>query len=246
MKNRKIILALLFIFTPNVTIAAETHNENNVKNYHASEHGGQIFHKFTVETDIGISRKGAITTWDFDGWIGNDENKLWLKSEGEQLEDITEKSEFWAMYSMNISDFWDAQIGLRQDIQSEPTTYAVAGFEGLAPYFFETETHIFISDRGDLSARLHFENDLLLTQNIIFTPYLEANISARKVERLDMGAGITDTEIGLKTRYEITRKFAPYIDLRYERKLGKTADIAKSHGEAKDDFISSIGIKLMF
>ena len=35
----------------------------------------------------------------------------------------------------------------------------------------------------------------------------------------------------MQTRYEITRKFAPYIDLRYERKFGETGSIAKSEGE---------------
>lgn len=230
-----IILLIIFSFSAS---ADETH--------HAGEHGGQIFHHFTLETDIGNSREGAVASWDFDGWIGNDENKLWLKSEGEQLESSTSKAEFWAMYSRNISDFWDAQIGLRQDVQPEQTTYLAIGFDGLAPYFFETQAHIFISDRGDTSIRIRQENDFLLTQKIVFQPYLEINIFAQDVENQDIGVGISDAEIGLQTRYEITRKFAPYIDFRYERKFAGTSDIAKIHGEDIDDFITSIGVKLMF
>lgn len=237
MKNRFFLLLLLLLAT--TTANAE-------ENHHTSEHGGQIFHRFSLETDIGNSREGTLASWDFDGWIGDDENKLWLKSEGEQLEDSTHKAEFWAIYSRNISEFWDAQIGLRQDIQPEPTTYFVAGFDGLAPYLFETQAHVFVSDRGDTSLRLRQENDLLLTQQLIFQPYFEVNIFAQDVPQQDIGAGIANGEIGLQTRYEITRKFAPYIDLSYERKFGETASIAKEHGDANDDFIASIGVKLMF
>lgn len=238
MGNKNFVFAIICFFISASAAASENHL--------AGEHGGQVFHKFTLETDIGNSREGTLASWDLDGWIGGDENKLWLKSEGEQLENSTDKAEFWAMYSRNISDFWDAQIGIRQDIQPQQTTYLVAGFDGLAPYFFETEAHIFVSDRGDTSFRLRQKNDFLLTQDIIFQPYFEVNIFAQDIPQQDIGAGVARAEVGLQTRYEITRKLAPYIDLRYERKFGETASIAKENGEANNDFIASAGIKLMF
>lgn len=216
------------------------------ENDHMDEHGGQLFHRFLLETDIGDSREGTLGTWDFDGWIGGDYNKLWLKSEGEMVDGDTHQAEFWAMYSRNVAEFWDAQLGVRHDTQPRSTTYLVAGFEGLAPYFFETEAHVFVSDDGDVSARLRQENDFLITQRFVLQPYVEINAFAQDVDELDVGAGISNAEIGLQTRYEITRKFAPYIDLRYERKFGETANIAKDAGEHRDDFVASAGIRLMF
>ena len=84
---------------------------------------------------------------------------------------------------------------------------------GLAPYFFETEAHIFISEEGYVSANIRQENDLLLTQKLILQPYAEINLFAQDVPDRDIGAGISDGKIGLQTRYEITRKFAPYVDI---------------------------------
>ncbi|MGB1540380.1 MAG: copper resistance protein B, partial [Rickettsiales bacterium] len=45
-------------------------------------HGGQIFHGFTLEADYGTGESDPVASWDLDGWIGGDYNKLWLKSEG--------------------------------------------------------------------------------------------------------------------------------------------------------------------
>tara|TARA_R110002124_G_scaffold266813_2_gene433811 strand:- start:75 stop:806 length:732 start_codon:yes stop_codon:yes gene_type:complete len=209
-------------------------------------HGSESYHMFRLETGYGGGEHGAVANWDFDGWYGTDENKLWLKSEGEHSEGTLEQAEFSALYSRNVATFWDAQIGVRQNMQPISTTYAVFGVEGLAPYFFETEAHLFVSDDGDVTARLRQENDFLVTQRLILQPYVEVNLSAQDVDEQEIGTGFVDGEIGLQTRYEFTRKFAPYIDLRYERKLGETSSIAKSNGEDNDNFIAGIGLRLMF
>jgi len=218
---------------------------------HASDadhkHGNEIYHAVMVELEGGQTNHGdALATWDVDGWIGTDENKFAFKSEGERANGETESAEFWGMYSRMISTFWNAQIGLRHDTQPLSTAYAVFGVEGLAPYFFETEAHLFLSDEGDVSARLRQENDFLLTQKLILQPYVEANLYAQDVAELDVGAGLSDAEFGLQTRYEFTRGFAPYVDVRYERKFGETSSIAKSNGEENDAVVGSIGMKLLF
>jgi copper resistance protein B len=212
----------------------------------AAEHGGQVFHMFRLETDYGASKDGGIASWDLDGWVGTDENKLWLKSEGEHKDGNVEDAEFWALYSRNIATFWDVQAGVRYDAEPTSTAYAVLGINGLAPYWFETEVHLFISDKGDVSARLREENDFLITQKIILQPYAEINLFAQDVPERDIGAGVSDGQIGLQTRYEFTRKFAPYVDVHYGRKFGETSSIAKSNGEDNEELIGNIGLRLMF
>lgn len=210
------------------------------------EHGGATFHAFVLEADWGSSEGDDIATWDLDGWIGTDEDKLWLKSEGELSSGDWEESEFWALYSRNVATFWDAQVGLRYDAEPEKTGYLTVGVNGLAPYFFETEAHLFVSEDGDVSARLRQENEFLLTQKLVLEPYAEINISAQEVEVQETGAGFTKGEIGLQTRFEITRKFAPYIDIRYERLFGDTASIAENSGDDNDQVVGAIGLRLMF
>lgn len=212
----------------------------------AAEHGGQIFHAFRLETDYGGSKDGGISSWDLDGWIGTDENKLWLKSEGEHKDGKLENAEFWVLYSRNVATFWDAQVGLRYDIEPTSTGYLVLGINGLAPYWFETEAHLFISNKGDVNARLHGENDFLITQKLILQPYGEINLFAQDVPERDVGAGFSDGKIGLQTRYEFTRKFAPYVDVHYGRKFGETSSIAKGNGEDNDELVGTIGLRLIF
>lgn len=213
----------------------------------AHEHGGGIFHMFRSETDIGSNTDGkAIESWDVKGYIGTDEDKVWLKTEGERKESKLESAEFWALYSRNVATFWDAQAGIRYDDKPKSTTYLTLGFNGLAPYWFETEAHVFISQHGDFTARLREENDVLLTQKLIVQPYAEFNFSAQDIRDQDIGAGIVDGKVGLQTRYEFTRKFAPYVDVHYGTKFGETASIARKNGEDRDELVGAVGLRLMF
>ena len=97
-------------------------------------HGNGTFHAFDLEMGIGASDDGNdFADWDLDGWIGTDENKLWLRSEGERSDNETEAAEFWAMYSRNIARFWDLQIGIRHDAKPHSLTHAVIGFDDWHP-----------------------------------------------------------------------------------------------------------------
>jgi copper resistance protein B len=210
------------------------------------EHGGGIFHAFRLEAGLGQGDGEKRTEWDFDGWIGGDEHKLWLKSEGERTAGETEQAEAWLLYSRKIATFWDLQVGARQDFQPISTTYLVLGFDGLAPFSLETEAHLFLSDEGDLNARLRLEKDVLLSRRLIAQPYLEGELYAQDVGEKNIGAGLADLEIGLQTRYEFSKRFAPYLDLRYERKLGETAAIAGNQGEDRDAGVVMVGVKVLF
>ena len=120
------------------------------------------------------------------------------------------------------------------------------GFEGLAPYFFETEVHLFVSEDADLSVRIRQENEFLVTQKLITQPYVEVNLFAQDVPELEVGSGLSGAEFGIQIRYEFTRSFAPYVDVKYERKFGETSSIAKRNGEDNDVVIATIGVKLLF
>lgn len=211
------------------------------------DHGGSIYNMFRLDMDAGLTTHGTpVQSWDLHGWLGTDENKLWLQSEGKHNENELETAEMWALYSRNIATYWDAQAGMRVDLEPRGTAYATFGINGLAPYFFETEAHFFISHRGDITARLREENDFLITQKLILQPYAEINFSAQEVKILGLGAGLTEGEIGLQTRYEITRKFAPYLDIHYGRKFGATSAFAQSNEEEPEETAFSLGLRLMF
>jgi len=235
-------------FEENSAVAHNHASEKATDNVHENIHEDVgTFHAFHLDMDAGENRdNNAVSHWDLDGWIGGDQHKLWLKSEGEVADHNTEQSENWALYSYNLDTFWDVQAGIRYDNKPASTAYLVAGFSGLAPYYFETQAHLFFSEDGDAGLRLRKENDVLLTQKLILQPYLELNAYAQDVEELEVGSGLSDVSLGLQLRYEVTRQFAPYIELDYGRLFGGTADYAQSHGEDRNDNSITAGVRLLF
>ncbi|WP_353250913.1 copper resistance protein B [Salinisphaera sp. T31B1] len=187
--------------------------------------------------------------WDAQGWVGGDFNKLWLKTEGEGpiSGGSPESTEFQALYNRMISPFWGAQVGLRYDVNPNPDRgFAVIGLQGLAPYWFESDTALFVSEDGDVSFRGEFEYELLLTQRLILQPRLEINASARDTPEYGLGRGLNNTEMGVRLRYEIRREFAPYIGVRWEQKYGDTKDIARAEGESTSSTAFVVGVRAWY
>lgn len=155
--------------------------------------------------------------WDVQHWIGNDEHKLWLKTEGDYSadQDIFGRADLQLLYSRNVDTFWDFQVGARRAFEPERTYDAVIGFQGLAPHFLEVESALFITDNGNVLGRLTLGYEMLLTQRLILAPRIELNVAAKDIQNRAVKAGISEFEAGLRLRYEIEREFAPYIGMDY-------------------------------
>ena len=179
--------------------------------------------------------------WDAQAFYGGDINRVVLKTEGEgEFGGELEDAEIQALYSRAIGPFFDLQAGVRFDPEPNTRGHLVVGVQGLAPYMFHVDGALFLSDRGDLTARLEGEYDQRITQRLIVQPRLEVELSAQHIPERGIGAGITKIEPGVRLRYEIEREFAPYVGIEYEAALGETADIARAAGKDPD------GIKLLF
>lgn len=189
-----------------------------------------------------------VLKWEAQGWYGGDTEKVWFNTEGEKpAGDGVEEAEFQLLYSRMWSEFWDVQAGVRHDMRPRPqTSYGVVGLKGVAPYFFEVNAQAFISEDGDISARLKAEYELLITQKLILQPSLEANASAQRVRELETGRGLADITLGLRLRYELVKEFAPYVGVNWERKLGGTASLARAHGEDPGSLSFVTGIRFWF
>ncbi len=188
---------------------------------------------------------------DAEGWYGGDRNKFWWKAEGtSRLSGRAEgEGEVQALYSRLVAPFWDFQTGLRYDRtwgqgSNRDRTFAVFGFEGLAPYWFELEPALYVSDHGDISARLAATYDVLFTQRLILQPRLDLNAALQDVPKFGVGSGLNNVELGLRLRYEIRREFAPYVGVTWIRQIGQTADLSRTAGDPVDDFRFVFGLRL--
>lgn len=159
----------------------------------------------------------------------------------------TESAEHQLLYQRLVSEFFDAQFGIRHDNQPGPSrTYAVAGLQGLAPYWFEVDANLFLSDEGDASARIEAEYDLLLTQRLVLQPSAELTVAFSDDEDIGVGSGLSSAEVGIRLRYEISRKFAPYVGVNWEKSFGDTADFARADGEDTEVGSWVIGVSAWF
>jgi len=190
---------------------------------------------------------GSTLAWDISGWIGGDIDRLWLRSEGERTNGRTEDAQVQALWGHAISPWWDVVSGVRQDFKpGAPQTWAALGVQGMALYNFETEATAFIGEGGQAAARLEGDYDILLTNRLILQPTAELNFYSKNDPQRGIGSGLSNTEAGLRLRYEIRREFAPYIGVTWNRTYGKTADYAKDDGEDRSEARLVLGVRLWF
>lgn len=219
------------------------------RNILRGEHGGMPASKFLVdraEARVRDGRDGYLL--DAQAWYGGDIDKLWLKSEiegdwGKRLE----HAEVQALWSHAIGPWFDLQAGVRFDAQPGPNrTHVVLGVQGLAPYWWEVEGALFLSNKGELTARAEAEHDLRITQKLILQPRAEVELSAQDIEELGIGAGIGEASLGVRLRYQISPLIAPYIGVEYERAFGNTRDFRRAEGDDLGGFNLLAGLRLWF
>jgi copper resistance protein B len=213
------------------------------------EHGGQTFSQIMLNlNEIGVFNGKTGYRWDDEAWFGGDLNQLVLKSEGEgAFHDGLDHAEVQTLYSRAIDPYWNLQAGFRQDFKPNPSrTYATVGFEGLAPRWFELSGALFLSNKGDVLGRFEASYDQQITQRLTLQPRAELNFAAQNVPEDQTGSGLSDAELGLRLRYEITRELALYIGVANDRNVGNTARFTRLKGDDPRSTSVVFGMKSWF
>ncbi len=190
--------------------------------------------------------------WEAQGWYGSDLHKLWWKQEGEAVfaaEDRGE-SETDLLYSRLFTPFWSVQAGIQYanewgDDYGDRWSGVIA-LQGLAPYTFEVDTSLYVSEDGDVTVELEVEYDVRITQRLVAQPRLETRVAAQDIPDRGLASGFTDVTLDLRLRYEIRRELAPYLGVRYETLLGGTEDLAEATGEDADHLRYLAGLRFAF
>lgn len=182
--------------------------------------------------------------WEGEAWTGTDTHRLWLKSEGELQRGKLADVQHEILYDHPISTYFDLQAGLRYDLDSLPGRgWAALGVEGLAPDFFHVSATAYASDTGHYAAKLIGSYDLLITQRLILQPEMELNLYTKTDPRRLVGSGFSDLDTGLRLRYEISRKFAPYIGIADEKQFGRTGTLTALAGKKTDALRFVVGLR---
>jgi copper resistance protein B len=205
--------------------------------------------EYRVATDGDTDHLG----WEAQGWVGWDYDKFWWKNEGEAVFEGNDhgESETDLLYSRLITPFWNLQLGAQYANEWSVDDYedrwsGVVAIQGVAPYKFELDNSLYVSEDGDVTAAIEAEYDIRITQRLVLQPRTEIGLAAQDIPDRDLAAGVTGVDLDLRLRYEIRRDFAPYIGLRYGLLVGQTANIAEDAGRDPDQVYLLAGLRFAF
>jgi copper resistance protein B len=192
--------------------------------------------------------EGSGVNWTAQGNYGGDHDKLWLRTQGQKIpgENLDPTTGAEALWWYAVAPFWGSQLGVRQDFGPGAHTYLAVGVEGLAPRWFDIQVTGYIGDGGRLSARFKGSYDMRFTNRLILAPSLEANVYSKSDIERGLGAGLGNIEAGLRLRYEVHRKFAPYIGYVWERSFAGSANLRRAEGSPVHErrFVAGIRVWL--
>ncbi|MCA8023590.1 copper resistance protein B [Burkholderia metallica] len=190
---------------------------------------------------------GGVLNWNGTGWIGGDIDRLWLRSEGKRTNKGLEDAEVQALWGHSISPWWDVVGGVRHNFKpGKSQTWAAFGIQGLALYNFETQATAFAGQSGQTSLRLEGTYDFLITNRLILQPSLELNLYGKSDAAREQGAGLANSSLGLRLRYEVDRQFAPYVGVTWDRSYGNTARFVEQEGGRRNEVSFVAGVRMWF
>ena len=233
-----------------IGLEAETSNNRN-HDKHLKEHGGQVFQmtKFENEWTVDEDGKGALGS-KIETLIGTDENRLFIEANLDKAESHDPKYDVSALYSRNVAPFWDVQAGVRysedKNNSNSDRVDGVVGVLGLAPYFFETQAYLYGGENNFWGASLEVERDFLLTQKLITQPYLEVDAVFSDDSNYAAKSGLSELKTGIKTRYEVTKRVRPFVDVASQYEKGQKATNVQEATESEKGWTYGAGIELVF
>lgn len=111
---------------------------------------------------------------------------------------------------------------------------------------FEVDAGFFFGESGQVGVRLDAEYGYMITQKWVLSPEIEMNLYSEDDEKVGIGSGLSDMELGLWLPYEIRREFAPYIGINWSKSFGQTADYTEEEGEYTSDVQFVLGFRAWF
>ncbi|WP_122902588.1 copper resistance protein B [Acinetobacter sp. B51(2017)] len=237
--------------------AGESAQDDSAHHDHRKEHGAQIYAVTTLDHQWLVNNEGekALKS-EFETRIGTDENKLFIKVHANKQESHNAHYDAKILYSRMILDFWDAQLGTRyrseniegNDHHQDNEEYidAVIGLHGMAPYFFETDAYAYVGKDRYIGFSLKTERDFLMTQKLMIQPYLELDLIFNDETKYAKKTGLNRAMAGIETRYEISKKVMPYLNVVYQYSKGNDETRWQKSSSTEKDWLYGAGIRFKF
>lgn len=215
--------------------------------HHGMDHGPARYGWVTLHRlEAWDDDRASGQAWEGSASFGGDLHRLWLRSRGARTSGRTTSSSVELQGSRAVARWWDVVAGVRHDARPAASrTRAVIGVQGIAPYMFEVSAVAWLGS-GGAAAKLEAEYDLRFSNRLVLQPLVEMELNAKDDAARGTGSGLSSIEAGLRLRYEVTRRFAPYAGVAHERTFGRTADYREAAGEATRETRVVAGVRLWF
>lgn len=192
--------------------------------------------------------EGTVLAWEAQGWYGSDINRMWLRSEGRRQSggDHETEADVELLYGRAVSAWSDVVVGIRHDFGPGPSQDFLAfGLMAMAPYKYEVAATAY-ANADQAGARLELEYETLFSNRWILQSRVEADAWSEDDPARGQGSGLSSIEAGLRLRYEIRRRFAPYAGVVWEGLFGDTAGYAESVGGPRNGWQAVLGVRVWF
>lgn len=216
LSGRRGVFAALFSFLCYLPLPAYAQTKEMEHELGMMTWGRTLFVLFDV-LEYSPSLPDRLANVEMLSWYGGSRKRVWLLADAEQNTKGNREgeAEVQLLYGRLADPYFDAVAGVRVDREwkgdGQTRAFLVLGLIGLAPYRFEFQPAVFVSSKGELSARLEASYQILVTQRLIAEPEIEVNAALQKVPESELRQGLNDYDLQFRLRYEFRREFAPYI-----------------------------------
>lgn len=213
-------VALLFLLAMGLPASSRAQAPTPHGTGHSMAWGSESF--LLADLSFRVAEPSRSLDLDLSGWVGNATRRWWF---GVETEPDAPRSglDLALSHGWLVAPYWDLLVGGWVDLAHLPPSVGdmrggpAIGLHGLAPGWFDVEAALQLSARGDLAVRASAAYDLYLTQRLVVQPQLEGSWHPRPIRAEGVTAGISHAEAGLRARYELSRRFAPYVGVAWNR-----------------------------
>ncbi|HRH92410.1 MAG TPA: copper resistance protein B [Agitococcus sp.] len=175
-------------------------------------------------------------------WYGSDSQRLRLTWDIEHNQQDSHQNISLA-WQKPLDSFWNYEWGVAYQAEQ---TWLKLNVNGLMPYRFEVESNLLLNEQGHSLLSFEGHYDFRLTQHWVLQSSINANLASHTNIAQLQGKGLTELKTGLRLRYDLTRRFAPYLGIQQHDFFGKTADLRAQQSQTNHDTTWLAGVRWWF
>ncbi len=181
--------------------------------------------------------------WHADSWIGDDKNKIYLKTEGTHSKGLVSGDLTQLLYGRAVSESWVLEIGAAHtDAPGPSEDWLAVTAEGDLPLSIDSEWMLFFGKNNQTWLRTQFETAVPLHGSWKFVPKLELNFYSKNDLSHQIGSGFADAELSLRLVYDFTKNVGWYAGYSRYQTFGNTADQLSDGGNSTFDNLLISGL----